>query len=150
MSRIVKEYSDLELVNKKPRKSIVKALYFTGGTISLILGIIGIVFPILPTTPFLLLATALYARSSEKAYNWLLNNRILGPYIRNYIEGRGMPIKVKIFTIILLWAIILLSIFLFIQITWVKYLLLIIAIAVTVHIVLIRPKKDKKTKANIA
>ena len=137
----MKEKSELESDNKKPRKKIVKALYFTGGTISLILGIIGIVLPILPTTPFLLLATACYARSSEKFYNWLLNNRILGSYIRNYIEGRGMPIKVKIFTISMLWITILISAFLIIQIFWIRVVLIIIAIAVTIHIILIRPKK---------
>jgi len=142
----MKEQSELELDDNKPRKKIIKALYFTGGTISLILGIIGIVLPILPTTPFLLLAAACYARSSEKFYHWLLNNRILGSYIRNYIEGRGMPIKVKIFTISMLWITILISIIFFIQIVWIKYLLLIIAIAVTLHIILIRPKKDKNSK----
>ena len=144
----MKEQSKLELNDKKPRKKIVKALYFIGGTISLILGIIGIVLPILPTTPFLLLATACYARSSEKFYNWLLNNRILGSYIRNYIEGRGMPIKVKIFTISMLWITILISAFLIIQIIWVRVVLIIIAIAVTIHILLIRPKKGKKMAPN--
>ena len=140
----MKEQSELELDDKKHRKKIVKALYFTGGTISLILGIIGIVLPILPTTPFLLLAAACYARSSKKFYDWLLNNRILGSYIRNYIEGRGMPLKVKIFTISMLWITILISAFLIIQISWVRLVLIIIAIAVTIHIILIRPKKEKK------
>ena len=139
----MKEQSESELDDKKPRKKIVKALYFTGGTISLILGIIGIVLPILPTTPFLLLAAACYARSSEKFYNWLLNNRILGFYIRNYREGKGLPKKIKIFTISLLWITILLTSFIFIQIIWVRYILIIIAIAVTIHIILIRPKKKK-------
>ena len=142
------EQSELGLDDKKPRKKIVKTLYFIGGTISLILGIIGIVLPILPTTPFLLLAAACYARSSEKFYNWLLNNRILGSYIRNYIEGRGMPIKVKIFTISMLWITILISAFLIIQIIWIRVVLIIIAIAVTTHILLIRPKKGKKTPPN--
>jgi uncharacterized membrane protein YbaN (DUF454 family) len=137
----MKEQSELELDDKKPRKKIVKALYFTGGTISLILGIIGIVLPILPTTPFLLLAAACYARSSEKFYNWLLNNRILGYYIRNYREGKGMPKKIKIFTISLLWITILLTSFIFVRIVWIRYVLIIIAIAVTIHIILIRPKK---------
>ena len=144
----MKEQSEL-LDDRKPRKKILKALYFIGGTISLILGIIGIVLPILPTTPFLLLAAACYARSSEKFYNWLLNNRILGSYIRNYIEGRGMPIKVKIFTISMLWITILISAFLIIQIIWVRVVLIIIAIAVTIHIILIRPKKTKQIEENL-
>ncbi|MHA1254271.1 MAG: YbaN family protein [Promethearchaeota archaeon] len=125
------------------KKKIVKGLYFTGGTASLILGIIGIVLPILPTTPFLLLATACYARSSKKFHDWLLNNKILGAYIRNYIEGKGMPIKVKIFTVSLLWTTILISAFLFIQILWVRIVLIIIAIAVTIHVILIRPKNKE-------
>ena len=137
------EQSDLESPRNKPRKKIVKGFYFLGGTISLSLGIIGIVLPILPTTPFLLLAAACYARSSQRVYNWLLNNRILGAYIRNYIEGRGMPIKVKIFTISLLWITILISAFFFIQIFWVRIVLIIIAIAVTTHIILIRPKNKE-------
>ncbi len=141
----MKEQSESEPDDKKPRTKIVKALYFIGGTISLILGIIGIVLPILPTTPFLLLAAACYARSSERFYNWLLNNRILGTYIRNYIEGRGMPIKIKIFTISMLWITILISAFLIIQIFWIRIVLIIIAIAVTIHIILIRPKKSPKT-----
>jgi len=140
------EQSDLEPPKNTPRKKIVKGLYFLGGTISLSLGVIGIVLPILPTTPFLLLAAACYARSSKKFYDWLLNNRILGAYIRNYIEGKGMPIKVKIFTISLLWITILVSAFLFIQILWVRIVLIIIAIAVTIHILLIRPKNKEQKK----
>lgn len=143
----MKEQSDLDPPRKKPRSKIIKSLYFLGGTISLILGIIGIVLPILPTTPFLLLAAACYARSSEKFYNWLLNNRILGSYIRNYLEGKGMPKKVKIFTISMLWTTILISAFLIIQIIWVRVVLIIIAIGVTIHIILIRPKKEK-TESN--
>ena len=73
----------------KERSRFVKALYFIAGTVCLILGIIGIILPILPTTPFLLLAAGCYARSSERFYNWLLNNRILGSYIRNYREGKA-------------------------------------------------------------
>lgn len=141
---IMNDQSELDLDEKKPRKKIVKTLYFIGGTISLILGIIGIALPILPTTPFLLLAAACYARSSQRFYNWLINNRILGSYIRNYLEGKGMPIKVKIFTISLLWITILISAFFFIQILWVRIVLIIIAIAVTIHIILIRPKNKEK------
>lgn len=120
-----------------------RAFYVTVGVISVILGVIGIVIPILPTTPFLLLAAACFARSSEKFYNWLIHNRILGAYIRHYREGTGMPLKLKAFTIILLWMTILLSVFFIITILWVKYLLIFIAIAVTIHIALIRPK-DKE------
>ena len=129
----------LEL-ERKERSKIVRTLYLIGGIIFTSLGIIGIIFPILPTTPFLLLAAACFAISSERLYNWLLNNKILGMYIRNYKEGKGMPIKLKIFTISLLWTTIMISILFFIDILLIEIILLLIAVAVTIHIILIRPK----------
>jgi len=57
------------------------------GTVFLILGGVGVVLPLLPTTPFLLLAAVCYARSSERLYRWLLYNRWFGSYIRNWHEG---------------------------------------------------------------
>ena len=122
----------------------IRGILIVAGTFFVLIGIVGIFLPILPTTPFLLLAAWCYVRSSKRFYNWLLNNRILGFYINNYLEGKGMPIKIKIFTISLLWITILISAFLFIQILWVRYLLIIIAIAVTIHIILIRPKNRKQ------
>lgn len=123
------------------KEKIKRVLLLFAGTLTLILGIIGIVIPILPTTPFLLLSAACFTRSSKKFYNWLMNNKILGFYVRNYREGRGMPLKLKIFTVSLLWFTILLSVFFFISILWVRILLIIIAITVSTHIMLIRPKK---------
>jgi len=118
-----------------------KQLLLIAGTICVVIGVIGIFIPILPTTPFLLLAAACYIRSSKKFYNWLLNNRFCGTYIRNYIEGRGMPAKVKIFTIILLWVAIGVSICVAALNLIVKIVLIIIAIGVTLHIVFIRARK---------
>ena len=92
------------------RETAKKRLLIGAGTLSTGLGIIGIFIPILPTTPFLLLAAACYMRSSERFYQWLINNRIFGAYVRNYIEGRGMPVRIKMFTILLLWLTIALTI----------------------------------------
>ncbi|KYK23840.1 hypothetical protein AYK24_00870 [Thermoplasmatales archaeon SG8-52-4] len=108
------------------------------GTLFLGFGIIGIFLPILPTTPFLLLAAACYARSSQRFYNWLMNNKLFGNYIKNYHEGRGVPLKFKIFTISLLWITILASIFFVIKNFWVEIMLIIIAIGVTIHILTIK------------
>jgi len=125
------------------QSKLKRILYYTAGTIFLALGIIGIVFPILPTTPFLLLTAACYVRSSEKAYNWLIHNKLFGKIIRDYIEGKGLPIKVKLITIILLWITIFFSIVL-IAIFWVQILLIIIASLVSIHILLIKPKPQQK------
>jgi len=104
------------------------------GTISLILGIIGAFLPLLPTTPFLLLTSYLYLKSSPKAYNWLINHKTFGPYILNYQEKKIIPIRAKISSLVLLWLSILGSIFFVVDNLWIKGLLLLIAIGVTIHI----------------
>jgi len=117
-------------------------LLIIAGTIFLGFGIIGIFLPILPTTPFLLLAAACYARSSKRFYNWLMKNRWFGTYIKNYREGRGVPLKVKIFTISLLWITILASVFFIISNFLIEIILIIIAIGVTIHILTIKTIKQ--------
>ena len=80
------------------------------GTVFLIFGIVGLFLPLLPTTPFLLLASACYVRGSKRLHNWLMTNKYLGPYITNIKEKRGMPLKAKVVTITVLWASLLFSI----------------------------------------
>jgi uncharacterized membrane protein YbaN (DUF454 family) len=69
-----------------------------------VLGAIGIVLPLLPTTPFLLAAAACYYKSSERMHRWLLNNKWFGEYIRNYQEGKGLTKKTKITALTVLWV----------------------------------------------
>ena len=118
-----------------------RQLLIIAGTISVVVGVIGIFLPILPTTPFLLLAAACYIRSSQKFYSWLINNRFFGAYIRNYMEGRGMPVKVKAFTITLLWVVIGTSICMAAPNLTLKIVLAVIAIGVTLHIIFIRARR---------
>jgi len=137
------------MVKKSDQTDIISNRFFRylliiSGTIFLGFGIIGIFLPILPTTPFLLLAAACYARSSKRFYNWLMNNRWFGNYIKNYRDGRGVPLKFKIFTIFLLWITILVSVFLVINNYWVKIILILIAIGVTIHILTIKTYKQKR------
>jgi uncharacterized membrane protein YbaN (DUF454 family) len=123
-------------------EKLKRQLLMASGTLSLAVGIAGIIIPLLPTTPFLLLAAGCYLRSSQKFYNWLMGNRWLGAYIRNYIEGRGMPLKVKLFTIALLWATIGVSIWLTAK-PIVTIILLIVAVGVSLHIIFIRARRPK-------
>jgi hypothetical protein len=102
---------------------------------------VGIFVPILPTTPFLLLATSFYARGSEKFHKWLLNNRILGAYIRHYVDGKGMPLKVKLFTISLLWIAILFTVVFVIDELVLRIILVFVAFGVSVHIAFIKNYK---------
>ncbi len=128
-------------VTKKHR--IMNGLFVIAGTIFLGLGAIGIFLPVLPTTPFLLLSAACYLRGSERMHRWLLNNRWFGSYISNYREGKGISAKGKIFSISTLWIAISFSIYL-IQTAHIQVLLLIIAIAVSMHLITV--PTFKKTK----
>lgn len=130
---------------KKIRSPYLRYLMVLGGILSVALGVIGIVLPILPTTPFFLLAAYLFVRSSTRLYRWLLTHRIFGNYIRNYIQNKSISKGVKIFTLALLWSTILLSVYLTSHIPWVQILLVIIAIGVSVHILSLnttRPNND--------
>ncbi len=72
---------------------IIRTLLIVCGTLCVGLAVVGIFVPILPTTPFLLLAAVCYARSSQRFLAWLLTNRWFGSYIKNYREGRGIPVS---------------------------------------------------------
>lgn len=135
---------------KKKARSI---LLITLGTLCVVLAGLGVFIPILPTTPFLLLAAYLYARSSERFLNWLLTNRLFGRFISNYRSGLGIPLLQKILTIVALWATIGTSIALFVDAWWLRILLLLIAVGVTIHLIhvkTLRPQpKQMKPKAII-
>ena len=106
-----------------------------------VLGVLGIFVPVLPTTPFLLLAAICYARSSERFYHWLLNNRWFGEYIKNYREGRGIPLREKTLTLIALWLTIGSTILLVVSAWWGQLILLGVAVGVTIHLVRIKTFK---------
>lgn len=131
-------------MKEKISNKLVRWVLITAGTIFVGLGMLGIFLPILPTTPFLLLAAACYARSSKRFYDWLLHNKWFGSYIKNYREGKGVPLKVKVYTISLLWITILFSAFFIINILWVRVVLILIAVGVTVHVLIIKTYKQKK------
>lgn len=115
------------------------------GTISVILGTIGIFFPILPTTPFLLLAAWLFLKSSDKLYNWLINHRILGYYIKTYIKYKGVEKRYKILAISMLWITILFSIYI-VESFHLRIFLFLIAVGVTVHLLKLRTLTKEEVK----
>jgi len=119
----------------------IRILLIIAGTFFVGLGIVGIFVPVLPTTPFLLLAAACYARSSQRFYGWLLNNKWFGSYIRNYLERKGVPLRVKVVTVTLLWATIGSSVAFVVEILVVKLILVLIAIGVSIHILSVRTLK---------
>ena len=112
-----------------------KAFFTVIGTIFLGLGAVGIVLPILPTTPFLLLSAACYLKGSERMHRWLLNNKIFGSYIKNYRDGKGISARGKIFTLSLLWVTIVYSAVFIVNSAVIQAVLLAVCIGVTIHLV---------------
>ena len=112
----------------------MKYLLIILGSICLALGVIGIFLPLLPTTPFLLLSAALYVRSSEKLYHWLIHQKYLGTYIRNFREHKAIPLRAKIFSISMVWITLTYCIIMIIEALWLKAILLLLAISITWHI----------------
>ena len=100
-------------MNRQPM--MIRYIMISLGTIFLALGAIGVVVPGLPTTPFLLLAAALYVRSSERLYSWLLNHKVFGKIVRDFRETRSISIRTKLISTGTMWAMIVISICLFID-----------------------------------
>ena len=83
---------------------VLKIVLSMAGTVFVLLGVAGAVLPLLPATPFLLLAAACYARGSERLYRRLLGDKYLGPYIAAFRDGKGLPLRAKVYTLLLLLA----------------------------------------------
>ena len=122
-------------------KKFIRVLLIACGTLCVALGVLGIFVSLLPTTPFLLLAAICYGRSSERFYHWLLNNRWFGEYIKNYREGRGIPLREKTLTLIALWLTIGFTTLRVVSAWWGQLILLGVAVGVTIHLVRIKTLK---------
>jgi len=138
---------------KEQGQRFIRTLWLIAGTICVVLGAIGIVLPILPTTPFLLAAAACYYKSSPRMHKWLLNNKWFGEYIRNYTEGKGLTKKTKITALALLWATIGIStVFMLNRLLSAQLVLpmqiIMIAVAIAVSLHILRLPTFKKTKEN--
>ena len=105
------------------------------GCVSLALGILGIFLPMLPTTPFLLLSAAAWVKASPSLYEWLLNHKLFGKYIRNYREHRAIPLRVKIISVLFVWLTIGYCIFAVVdEWWWAQLLMALLATAISWHI----------------
>lgn len=124
------------------KSDIYRYLYLFSGFLLVGIGILGIFLPLLPTTIFLILASACFMKSSQRANDWLRNHKWLGPYLRNYQDKTGLTVKSKLVSISLLWISITLSAFLLTEEVAIRILLLAIAVGVTIHLVMVKTAKE--------
>jgi hypothetical protein len=113
---------------------VLRGLLTLAGLFCTALAVLGIFLPLLPTVPLLLLAAACFARGSERFHNRLLEHPRLGPMIRGFLEGQGIPLRAKITAMGLIWLTIPVSVLFFIPFFWVKIFLIAIGLCVTVYL----------------
>lgn len=118
------------------QRRLLRIGLITAGLLSTALGVLGIFLPLLPTVPLLLLAAACFSRSSSRLHGWLCEHRQLGPLIRGYLEGQGIPLRAKVMAIALIWLTIPLSVLFFVP--WLPAKILLIALACGISVYLLR------------
>ena len=114
-----------------------RRLLVATGFICVGIGVVGVVVPLLPTTPFLLLAAYCFLRGSPRWHAWLLGNRVFGRYIHDYLMYRAVPRRTKIGTLVVLWACLGVSAAL-VHMWYVALILAVIGVGVTIHILRLR------------
>ena len=123
----------------EPRGKVVnhrglRLVLIAAGFLCTALGVLGIFLPLLPTVPLLLLAAACFARGSERCYRWLVDHRHLGPMVRGYLHGHGIPRRARWAAIALVWLTIPLTVLLAAIPLWVKILLIGIGLGITAYL----------------
>jgi len=109
-------------------------LLLGAGWLFVALGVLGAVLPVLPTTPFILLAAACFARSSERFYAWLMANRVFGPLVRDWRAHRTVPSRARWTGIALVVVFLGSSVVFFLANPWARAALLAIGIALVVFL----------------
>ena len=127
---------------------IYKWFLITVGIISVGLGLLGVFVPVLPTTPFLLLAAGCFMRSSQRLYDWLIHHKWFGEYIRNYREYRAIPLRAKVVTLVLLWSVIGTTALFAVTLWWVRVLLGVVAVGVTLHLLHLKTLTPEMMQSN--
>jgi hypothetical protein len=108
------------------------------GTVAFGVGLLGVFIPLLPTTPFLLLAAGCWMRSSQRLHDWLLHHGWFGDYVRNYVEYRAVRLRARVVTLVLLWGVIGATALLAVGSWWVRALLGVVALGVTWHLLTLK------------
>ncbi len=129
---------------------MLKIVLLSLGCLSLALATLGLFLPLLPTTPFLILSSALFLKSSSRAHRWIVNHPVFGEYLSNYVERKGITARHKIASIAFLWATILATAVFMTDRLWLRVLLVAIACAVSAHVLLMKTLPTRKNALDVS
>ena len=107
---------------KEAKNPLLRVLWVGLGCLFVGLGAIGAVVPGMPTTVFLVLAAACFIRSSQRLYDWLISNKTFGPYLKDYREGKGIPLRAKVVALSMIVIFVSFAVFVAIEVTKIKIL----------------------------
>jgi hypothetical protein len=124
----------MESTNKYVKNEFLRWVLISCGWIAVAGGVVGIFLPLVPTVPFLLLAVACFARSSERFHLWLVEHNHLGPLLRDYLRGAGIPLRAKTIAIGMVWISFPATTILFARDLWLKALLIAVAVGITLYL----------------
>jgi uncharacterized membrane protein YbaN (DUF454 family) len=129
----------------RSRSKPVRILFNLAGAVALALGVLGIFLPLLPTTPFVLLAAACFARGSERFHRWLLDNATFGPMVREWESHRSLPYRTKVTAIVLMSVTMAISIVVFVRPLWLKIALALFGVGLAIWMYRI-PSRDRPSR----
>jgi uncharacterized membrane protein YbaN (DUF454 family) len=136
-------------VDEPPKGRIPRWALLGLGWACVALGFVGVFVPGLPTTVFLLVAAWCFYRSSERAHEWLLEHRLLGPYVRDVLSGKGMPLRSKVVAIGIMWLACGSSAYFFVHPIWAKVVVLACAATGTVVVLRVPTRVENEATTTI-
>jgi uncharacterized protein len=132
----------MESTNKHVKNEFLRWILISCGWIAVAGGVVGIFLPLVPTVPFLLLAVACFVRSSERFHRWLVEHKHLGPLLRDYLRGAGIPTRAKTIAIGMVWLSFSATTILFARDFWLKTLLIAVAVVITLYLLSLPIARD--------
>lgn len=132
----------MESTNKQVKNTFLRWILISCGWIAVAGGVVGVFLPLVPTVPFLLLAVACFSKSSERFHSWLVDHNNLGPLLRDYLRGVGIPLRAKTIAIGMVWVSFPATTILFARDFWLKTLLITVAVGVTLYLLYLPTAMD--------